>query len=240
MALGERTGPGAMNIPLVLVHVPALVAYVMSEYALQDAFQRRLNACAVLDEFVKFVKHEPNDLRKAVEKCKGVVRCPGSYASKTLAALHDALCKNTPPVDRPIADPEDVCDLAAWNTECSMIRELFGTQLSTGKHVLSFDLEASGNSMAKCLRMFLEKAGDARVCRAPLVMVCTLPVDRFIDYPYEYVFSGVRYVLKVVATPEKTMFVRNDTWFVDTPETPLESLNALVTKDAGVIVYGRY
>ena len=229
-----------MNVPLVLIHVPALVAYITSEYALHDAFQRRINACAALGEFIKFAKHEPNELRKAVEKCKGAVRCPGSFASKTLATLHEALSKTPPILERPVNDPEDTCDVEAWNKERSMIREIFGAHLSTGKHVLSFDLEASGNSLAKCLRMYLEKAGNATVCRTPLVMVCSLPLDRFIDYPFEYVFSGVRYALKAVATSEKTMFEHGGQWFVDDVDTPLESMNALVTKDAGVIIYGRH
>jgi hypothetical protein len=223
--------------PLVLIHIPALVAYVTSEYALQDAFQRRQNACAVLDEFTKFVLNQPNELYKAVEKCKGSVKCPASFASKTLAALHDALSKNTPPLDRPVCDG-DSCDTEAWNAERSVIRELFGAQLSNNKHPLTFELETGANSLAKCLRMYLEKAGNVTVNRAPLIMVCTFSSKRFIDYPFDFVFSGVKYALSIVGTPEKTMYEDAGAWYLD--GSPLESMNALITKDACVVVYRRF
>jgi hypothetical protein len=222
---------------LVLLHIPALVAYVTSGYALQDTFQRRQNACAVLDEFIKAAEDKPHDLQKAVERCKGIVKCPGTFAVKTLSALHDALSKNTPPLCRPVNDLETY-DTDAWNAERSVIRELFGTQLSTKKHILAFELETSANSLAKCIRLYLEKAQNATVCRAPLLLVCTFSSKKFIDYPFEFDFSGIKYALTIVGTPQKTMYESTGGWYVD--GEVLETMNALIMKDACIVIYRRF
>lgn len=225
---------------MVLLHIPALIAYVTSEYAMQDAFQRRLNACSVLDELSKAVRGESHDVQKAVERCKGAVKCPGVLAVKTLYALHDALCKNTPPLKRPVNDTNETVDIDAWNAERSIVRELFGTQVRSAegiKHILAFELDASGNSLAKCVRQYLEKL-DATVTRAPLLLVCCFSSKKFIDYPFEFEFSGIKYALQIVGTPEKTMYEKPPAWCVDSEV--LESMNALITKDACILVYRRF
>ena len=224
-------------IPLVLAYIPALVAYVLSEHALTDAFSRRQNACAVLEEFIKLVKKEPHELQKAVDKCKGSVKCPCSFTAKTMAALHDALCKNTPELTRPVNDMGDACDLEAWNAERSFMRELFGTQIQRGKdfaHPLLLELLPSGTSLVKCVRDYL---GEGRVLRAPLILACGFPArGKFVDYPYEFEFGGVKYTLAAVATHDKVMY-HAEGWLVDGER--LQSINSLVTKDACVVVYRR-
>ena len=232
-----------MAVPLVLLHIPALIAYIVSENAVQDAFARRQNACLVLDEFTKAAKMEENDLQKAVEKCKGVVKCPLTYASKTLASLHDALSKNTPDITRPVDDPGDTCDLQEWTSERSFVRELFGMQLLIGteiRHVMTLELDVTGNSLAKCVRDYL---GDATIKRAPLMLVCGFKGQKkFVDYPYEFELSGAndsavaRYTLCVVATPDKSMYNNGNEWISDDAAV---QMNAIVTKAACVIVYKR-
>jgi hypothetical protein len=222
-----------MNIPLVLAHVPALLAYLASDHVREDVYPRRQNACVVLEEYSKIARGEGDFacFHQALEKCKGAAKEPVSLTAKTLLALHDALSKNTPDIARPIADPNDTCDLESWNTERSFIRELFGTQLETKgtKTVkLMFELDVSGNSLAKCVRDHL---GDAEVLRAPLVLMCGFKQSKFVDYPYEFVFSGIKYTLTSVATSEKTMYEIPGGWNVP--------INDVITKDAVVIAYRR-
>jgi hypothetical protein len=227
-----------MKIPLILAHIPALVAYLASEHAVADAFRRRHNACAVLDGMIA-----GRDVQQAVEKCKGLVKCPATFANKTLVALHEALSKNTPDIERPVDDPEDVCDLQAWNTDRSFIRELFGMQVrdpdGTVRHLLSISVaDTPGNSLVNGIREYL---GNATVTRAPLVLVCAMP-KKFVYYPFDFDFSGIKYALGAVTTPEKTMYDDNGQWKVDTmTETPqnLECINDVISKEACVIAYYR-
>jgi hypothetical protein len=244
-----------MAIPLVLLHIPALVSYVLSENAIKDAYARRQNACQVLEEFTRAVDVTDADrvdaLVRAVEKCKGAVKCPTSYAAKTLASLHDALCKHTPDIRRPVEDVGDTCDLDAWNKERSFVRELFGMQLLVHgeiRHVTILELGVTGNSLAKCVRDFL---GDATLTRAPLVLVCGFEHTKtaFVDYPYEFELPGpnqtrTKYTLCVVATPLKTMFIdaSGPGWHElsgGNAEAKIVALNSIITKEARVIAYKR-
>ncbi len=222
---------------LLLLHIPALVAYVVSEHASQDAFPRRQNACFVVEEFTKLARGDSTDLeclRKAVEKCKGPAKDISSLTAKTLASLHDAWSKLTPPIARPVADPDDTCDADAWNAERSYVRELFGTQLATKdgsiKHPLVLELaSSSGNSLAKCIREYL---GNATIRRAPLVLVIAFkPSKKFVDYPFDFTFAGIKYTLCGVATPEKAMYEVENKWNI-----PVKSI---ITRDACVIAYKR-
>jgi hypothetical protein len=229
-----------MNFPLALLHIPALVVYLSSENALKDRFPRRQNACTVLEEFTSCSQNNPYDtssLKSAVEKCRGNIKCPASFVAKTLVALHDALCKNTPAMTRPVNDSKDTCDLDAWNEERSFPREVFGTQLVTEDkihHVLTIDLQNTGNSLVKCLRDTLE---GSVVRRAPLILVITKNPKKFIDYPFEFDFADVKYVLKGVTTSETSFYEREKIWYKNAEK--LEHMNDLVTKDAYVIVYYR-
>ena len=229
-----------MNFPLALLHIPALVVYLSSENALKDRFPRRQNACTVLEEFIDCSKKDPYDtssLKSAVEKCRGSVKCPASFVAKTLLALHDALCKNTPPMARPVNDSKDTCDIDAWNEERSFPREVFGTQLVTDatiQHMMTIHLQNTGNSLVKCLRDTLD---GSTVKRAPLILVITKNPKKFIDYPFEFDFSDVKYVLKGVTTSEISYYEKDKVWYKNAEK--LEHMNNLVTKDACVIVYYR-
>lgn len=227
-----------MSFPLILLHIPALVAYLTSEHVIMDAFRRRQNACAVLDEVVN-----KGNVQKAVEKCKGTVKCPATFANKTLAALHEALSKQTPDIERPITDPEDACDLEAWTADRSFIKELFGMQIrepdGTIKHLLSVLIsENAGNSMVNGIRDHL---GDSVVTRAPLVLVCLMP-KKFVYYPFDFDFSGIKYALGAVTTSEKTMYDDSGQWKVAAKgkeEVGLENINDVINKEACVIAYIR-
>lgn len=225
-----------MRVPLIVAHIPALVAYLMSQHALQDAYVKRQNACLALEECIKMAKNEPHDVIKAVEKCKGSVRCPVTYCTKLLSVLHEALCKNTPPITRPVDDPEDTCNAEAWNLDNSFVRELFGMQLDTGgvfTHPFVITVRPTGNSLIRCLR---DTLADSKVCRVPLVLLCAVDATKMV-YPYTLNFSGVSYVLNAVATPEKLMYHAQGTWYVD--GEPLGSVKDVVTKDATIIAYKR-
>lgn len=244
-----------MTIPLVLLHIPALVSYILSENAIKDAYTRRQNACRVLEEFTRSVDPsdpDPDDaLFRAVEKCKGTVKCPTTYASKTLASLHDATCKNTPEIRRPVEDAGDSCDRDAWNAERSFVRELFGMQLLINgeiRHVTILELDVTGNSLAKCVRDYV---GDAAITRAPLVLVCGFQHTKtaFVDYPYEFELPGpnqtrTKYTLCVVATKKKTMFIdTSGPGWHELSEGNLDAkivaLNSIITKEARVVAYKR-
>ena len=233
-------------VPLVLLHIPALVAYVLSENAIKDVYARRQNACRVLEEFTRAVdSNTENGLFEAVEKCKGIVKgCPLTYASKTLASLHDATCKNTPSMQRPVDDPGDTCDIDAWNSERSFVRELFGMQVlvnGIARHIMVLELDVTGNSLAKCVR---DSIGDATITRAPLVLVCGFKHTKttFVDYPYEFELPNktrTKYTLCVVATRDKTMFINpSGPGWLDR-EGKTVSLNSIITKDACVVAYKR-
>ena len=227
-----------MSFPLILLHIPALLAYLASEHAMMDAFRRRQNACAVLDELVN-----KGNVQKAVEKSKGPVKCPATYTNKTLAALHEALSKQTPDIERPVKDPEDTCDLEAWAEDRSFIKELFGMQVretnGSVRHFLSIPIsENAGNSMVNGIRDHL---GDSVVTRAPLVLVCLMP-KKFVYYPFDFDFSGVKYALGAVTTSEKTMYDDSGQWKVAIeghPEDDLENINDVISKEACVIAYIR-
>jgi hypothetical protein len=231
-----------MNFPLALLHIPALVVYLGSENALKDRFTRRQNACTVLEEFIDCSQKDPyatSSLKEAVEKCRGSVKCPASFVVKTLQALHDALCKKTPPMTRPVTDSKDTCDLEAWNEERSFVREVFGTQIQHQHnfslvHLLTIELQNTGNSLAKCLRDTLD---GFQVKRAPLILVITKNPKKFIDYPFEFDFADVKYVLKGVTTSETSYYEKEKVWYKNAEK--LEHMNDLVTKDAYVIVYYR-
>jgi hypothetical protein len=219
-----------MSFPLILLHIPALVAYLTSEHAMMDAFRRRQNACAVLDEIVT-----KGDVQKAVEKSKGPVKCPATFANKTLLALHEALSKQTPEIERPVVDPEDTCDLESWSADRSFIKELFGMQIreSNGsvRHLLSIPIsENAGNSMVNGIR----------VTRAPLVLVCLMP-KKFVYYPFDFDFSGIKYALGAVTTSEKTMYDDSGQWKVAIKgsEHNLETINDVISKEACVVAYFR-
>jgi hypothetical protein len=227
-----------MSFPLLLLHIPALIAYLTSEHAMMDAFRRRQNACAVLDEIVA-----KGNVQKAVEKSKGPVKCPATFANKTLMALHEALSKNTPDIERPVQDPEDVCDLEAWTADRSFVKELFGMQIrdsdGTVRHLLSVPIsENAGNSMVNGIRDHL---GDSVVTRAPLVLVCLMP-KKFVYYPFDFDFSGIKYALGAVTTSEKTMYDDAGQWKVvieGKEEYDLETINDVISKEACVIAYVR-
>lgn len=230
-----------MKVPLIIAHVPALIAYLTSEHVLQDAYVKRQNACLALEECIKMAKNEPHDVIKAVEKCKGSIKCPVSYCVKLLGVLHEALCKQTPLMTRPVNDPEDTCDEHAWNTENSFVRQLFGMQLEdagtiTHPMVLEVQSTANGNGLVKCLR---DTLGTTNVRRAPLVLLCA--VNSAILYPYTLNFSGVSYVLNAVATSEKLMYHEQGVWYVKTGDTcaQLDSVKDIVTKEACIIAYKR-
>jgi len=229
-----------MATPLILLHIPALVAYVLSENAVKDLFPRRQNACVVVEEFAKAARGDPACLAKAVEKCKGVSKDPLTLTIKTLAAMHDALSKNTPEIARPVTDPEDTCDLQGWNADRSFVRELFGAQLETDgelQHPLVLALEATGNSLVKCVR---DALGNATVRRAPLVLVCGFKANKkFVEYPYDFDFSGIKYTLCAVTTPEKSLYEKADGpgWVSDLDEDV--PVNAIVVNDACVLAYRR-
>lgn len=229
-----------MHVSLLLLHIPALVVYLASENALHDKFPRRQNACSVLEEFIDCAQKDPfetSSLKKAVEKCRGSVKCPASFVAKTLMAMHDALCKNTPVMKRPVQDKDDTCDVEAWNDERSFVREVFGTQVQSGDavdHLLSIELQNTGNSLVKCLR---DTLANVTVKRAPLILVITKNPKKFIDYPFEFDFSGVKYVLKAMSTPEKSLYEKDAVWYENTEK--LETMNDLVTKEACVIMYYR-
>jgi len=223
-----------MTFPLVLLHVPALLAYVLSEHAVKDLFPRRQNACIVLEEFTKLAKGQgdPECLHKAVEKCKGVVKDPFALTTKTLSSLHDALSKNTPPLTRPVDDLEDTCAIEEWTAERSIVREMFGIQMECDgvvRHQLALDLEVTGNSLTKCLRDYI---GNATVKRAPLILVCGFKTTKkMVDYLYDIEFAGIKYTLCAVATPEKAFFDTNGVWNVP--------LNSVLMRHASVVVYRR-
>ena len=220
-------------IPLVIAHIPALVAYLLSEHAWQDAYVKRQNACAVLEEFIKMAKKEPHDLLRVVEKCKGSVKCPASFATKTLHALHDALSKSTPTIQRPVEDPEDTCNIDAWTHECSFVRDLCGMQLDTGgviTHPLVLDVKT-------CVS---DALANVTVRRAPLVLVCALD-KKTSSYPLEFTVAGVRYALDVVGTASTVMHSSHGTWYVQAGDAhvPLQNTEDIITSDAVAIVYRR-
>jgi len=231
-----------MAIPLVLLHVPALLAYVLSDNATKDIFPRRQNACVVVEEFAKAARGDKGAcLQAAVEKCKGAAKDPLTLTLKTLAAMHDALSKNTPAIARPTTDPEDTCDAAAWAAERSFVRELFGMQLEAGgelRHALALQLEPTGNSLVKCVR---DAIGDSTVRRAPLVLVCGFSKSpkKIVEYPYDFDFSGIKYTLCAVATPEKTLYENSSgSWETDAGD-PVPT-HAIVVNDACVLAYRRH
>lgn len=226
--------------PLILLHIPALLGYLASEHALRDATLKRQKAYAVLDAMRA---GDVGAVHAAVVACKGAARCPMTFAAKTLEALHDVLCKNTPVMTRPVDDPTDACDVEAWTAGSSFIRELCGMQLRVNgsgvKHVLALTLTPTGNSVVKCIRDAIGPA--AVVARAPLLCVCgfsTAPPTtaagggagggvRMVEYPFEMELGEVKYVLSALCTA--TAVLTETTW------DPAD----VTGHDATVLVYRR-
>lgn len=205
--------------PLLVLCVPALLAYIASEDAVIDALAKRQNAYAVFKACVAYRGGGQDadaaaDVQTAVEKCKGAVKCPLTFTAKTLAALHELWCKKTPAMTRPVVDPGDTCDLVAWDAERSFVRELFGMQLvhadGTRTHPLVLELKPTGNSIAKCVR---DALGNSSVARAPLILVCGFHASApVVEYTYAFEFADIRYVLCGVSTANAALYENSETW----------------------------
>lgn len=200
---------------LILLLVPALLAYLRTEYVEKDMFRTRKNACTVLKEYVTMASMADTSLDHTETLYALLQKCTKDKSTKvadvtkqSLLILHEALSRKTPPLTRPVDDPEDTCNIPAWTDETSFIRELFGTQLdhpATGiSHPLVMDC-TQGLSVHQCLLSI-----HARVRRAPLVMMCLVgpKVTVSLDVP----FGGVKYTLQILANDSYTYKKDQHAW----------------------------
>jgi len=225
-----------------LSRAPPIAAYVRDDELIAlDAFPKRSIACAVLDAF-RVRDHVT--LRDALAKhSKSTAKGdPGTVALKVLAACHDAVRGRS----RIAEDPDD----AAWaqvvcDAERSMFLELAGLVTAEGRPTLGIAVPVTGTAVAKCLR----DAGTN--ARAPPVLVVALLKKKaqrsmFVDYTMHFPFGGSEYTLCAVvcqATPEDVWAMADDGaeggWatYRDGTRSNIHDMNALITKDAVVLVY---
>lgn len=210
-----------MSIPLILLHIPALVAYLKTDHVSKDMYAVRKNACSVLKEYVTLASGLNTRLdhaelvRQAIIKCKKDASDAGSLAYSSLLIMHEALNKKTPPIESP-ADSDDGGGVDAWKHESSFIRELCGMQLSHPAlgitHPFVVDVRLSKeHTLSQGIRDVL--GNTTRIQRPPLILVC-LPHARM-TFTLDLTFD-IRYTLDALATDthvytcDGTRWVRHD------------------------------
>lgn len=222
-------------IPLVLLHIPALMAY-LTMHGAQDTYAIRKNARAVVDAYRR---QNTEDILMAVEKCKGHVTA-NNITEKSLLALHDALCKKYTSLPRPVEDPDDCCDQDAWNHESSYIRDLFGFQVSHPTQGTMHPLVIHIDSSTPQQQAIDQSLQNLRIQRAPLMLVCSTQGRR--EYVYTVTIQNIVYTVVALASADD-IFYRTEAgvWYRGSDEqqqcTRLDTV--LHATNVTVLVYAR-
>jgi hypothetical protein len=208
-----------------LLHAPPLITYVLTDgLPERDANPKRLNAHAVLREFVALAKAywgapspqplDPSALVQALTKFHKPSANPGPQEAlvKILRALHEALGK-TPGGWAGMAHVVSGrllpgFDRTAWEAETpTIVHETFGAQVSNGSSVdhltcLAVPVTASSQTLDECVRKAAWK-----VTWAPFVLVVHLKrsskmssafVDFKVHWSVDFGNGAYRYVLFAV------------------------------------------
>lgn len=198
---------------LVLLLIPALLAYLRTEYVEKDMYRTRKNACQVLRDYMTLAsqKHTVLDhtdtLIASLRKCHSMKQPTiDAITTASLTVLHDALNKKSPVLDRTITDSGDTCNMAAWTQDTSFIKELFATQLDHPalgiSHPLVLDC-SEGSSVETSLASI---TSIQTVRRSPLVLVCrAMP---HIKVSMDVAFGGQQYTLRILAN-ESNIYKRS-------------------------------
>lgn len=206
-----------MFLPLLLLHIPALVAYLKTDHVQKDMYAVRKNACSVLREYITLAATSSTrldhtaQLKRALEKCKAT-NDVASITYTSLMEMHHALNKKTPEIQRPL--PHDACHNIPWKHETSFVRELFGMQLEHPAlgitHPLVIDVRQQ--SRDKTLAQSIQDAlGNATtITRAPLMLVCLMRPHT--QYTLTLVFGRVEYTLFACATEDRVLVKHENTW----------------------------
>lgn len=218
-------------IPLILLHIPALMAY-LSMHGSHDTYAVRRNARDVVEAY----KQQDRDaILKAVEKCKGTLTAR-NVTEKSLVSMHEALCKKYTSLPRPV-DDQDSCDQQAWGHEASFIRDLFGFQVSHPTqgttHPLCLDI---GSHLP--MQQGIEKAlVNMQIHRLPLLLVLTAKGHQ--NYMYTVTIQKTVYSLVALANEEEVYYRTQDgIWYrSDKQCTRLDTV--LHVKHPSVFVYAR-
>jgi hypothetical protein len=210
-------------LTLLLLYIPALLAYLKTEHVAKDQYAVRKNACSVLREYISLASLPPSDgpsradhvdkLRLALEKCKKSTDDPGALAYGSLLVMHEALSKKSPMMERPVDDVQDTCHKDAWNHESSYIRELFGMQLDhPGLGITHpFVVDARQTKQETLPQAIREVMGNVTtVRRAPLMLMCLLQPGTSVTS--EMVFGHVDYSLFAMATADSVVVRGDQAW----------------------------
>lgn len=195
-------------IPLILLHIPALMTYLLT-HGPHDTYAIRRNARDVVEAYRK---QDRSAIVSAVEKCKGALTAK-NVTEKSLLALHDALCKKYTSLPRPVDDPHDTCDQEAWNHEASYIRDLFGFQVSHPTqgimHPLSLDLDSKIQSIQQAIDTCLV---HLQIRRLPLILTCITQGRQ--DYMYCVTIQNTEYSLIALGNADDVFYrTESGTWY---------------------------
>lgn len=236
---------GFMFFPLLLLHIPALLAYLKTDHVMKDMYAVRKNACSVLQEYMSLVSSEQFDgdrLRAALLKCKKSTDDVASMTYGSLLVMHEALNKKTPHITRPITDPTDACHVDAWNHESSFIRELFGMQCNHPAlgvtHPLVVDVRQSTQLTLK--QGIQETLGNTTsITRAPLVLACLLREG--MTFTTELTFGNVAYSVFGFATNKEVVVRKKTRWYAHSEHgwRRVASLQDILAYKPRAIVYQR-
>jgi len=238
-----------MFLPLLLLHIPALVAYLRTDHVQKDMYAVRKNACSVLREYVTLAAtgttrmDHMDQIRQALEKCKADTHDVASITYTSLLVMHDALSKKSPILQRPVNDPCDACRIVAWNHETSFIRELFGMQCDhpalglTHPFVVDVRQQEPHASLAQNIRNTL--GNTTTIMRAPLVLVCLMQPGT--SFTLDLVFGTIQYTLAALATSDCVVVKGTSSWQEHHAQgcTRVSQLQDIFAYKAQVVVYQR-
>lgn len=239
-----------MLIQLILLHIPALLAYLRTDHIAKDQYATRKNACSVLREYVSLAAMGPSrvdhtdKLLMALDKCKKSTDGPGALAYSSLIVMHEALNKKTPTIQRPVQDPHDTCHLDAWNHESSYIRELFGMQCDHPAlgvtHPLVVDTRQSKQQTLS--QAILDVMGNVTtIKRAPLMLMCLLKPGTSVTS--DLTFGQVDYSLFAMATADFVAVRGEKTWQRHTGHNGCQKvtrIHDIFSLKPDVVVYRRH
>lgn len=233
-----------LAVSRALVHAPPFAAYLWDETLVEaDLTPKRLNACAVLRN-VRTLAQRPTEaldfldvLAKYHKSCARATVDVHTLAVRVLQACHEAL-KGRPP----ILDPSEPLKNDHWSSqEWSFVLEVFGLQLDGETHAMSLCVPVTGTSLAKCFR-----DTGVTVTRYPPMLVVYLKNKKgFVDYTMDWdVAPGQAYRLCAVVCHDPdneywTMAESGNGWieYRQDASSPLKEMNALITKDAVMLLY---
>lgn len=235
----------ALAAAYALAHAPPLVAYLTSEFLEHDVYPKRLNACAVVKGVAQLCGNVDEPLEGFVEAVTKYAKAKGTLSvesalNKTLQACHEALCKGAN-----VVDPKNLRN-EAWNAfgEPSFIKEACCVQRrdkATGvyHHGYVVTVPVVGTSLAKCMR-------DApwEFTRLPPILCLHLGVKtHYVDYTVDLSVHTSSYRLIAVICHAGAVLADDGPrgWmkYVDSKRTAVIDMNALITKEASVLLYKR-